>query len=128
MYDQQEPPSCPQATCKHEDVHTSVCLIRKWAYDALVEKDGYYLDEGFWMYANDCDLKLRLGQCGIHGAQTDIGCWHFGSSTWRLAPDVEQAAMLQQADRDREYFRRKFGFSVGSAEHVAAMVDLNFRI
>ena len=56
----------------------AVMLTRKWAYDALIAKDGFFLDEGFFMYASDCDMALRMASCGIRGVQLDVPYWHYG--------------------------------------------------
>ena len=87
-------------------------LTRRWAYDALVAKDGYFYDSGFWLYASDCDMAVRRIQCGIRGIQIDIPFWHYGSATHRLAPSKEGNAMRMQADVDRLYFKRKWGYGV----------------
>ena len=118
---------CERAAAVHEDPHTSVMLVRKWAHAALVAKDGYFLDEGYQFYASDCDLKLRMHACGIHGIQLDIQCYHFSGASHRLAPPEISKAITDQADVDRAYFYSKYGFNVGSQEHVDALKDLNFR-
>ena len=121
MWDQVEPPHCYQSQVVGTDVHTSVCIVRKSLYTTFMDRYGYYLDEGFFMYANDVDFKLRMIECGLTGAQTDVGCWHYGSATWRLAPPEEARRMLQQADIDRAHFTRKWGFSIGSEEYNKAL-------
>lgn len=129
----------------HEEAHLSVCLIRSWVYEALVAKDGSYFDEitqveerdvsgkvivpqkGYFFYASDCDLKLKFQACGIHGLQLDILCWHYGSASWRLAPPAEGRAMNEQADRDRAYFTKKWGFAIGDPQYGVAGTDVNWR-
>jgi hypothetical protein len=124
------PPDLPQdheAKAVHEDLHMSVMLTRKWAYDALVSQYGFFFDPGFFMYASDCDLKLRMAACGIRGIQTDIQCWHYGSACWRLAKPKIGAQINEQADRDRGFFYRKYGFQIGSPQYEEALKDLNFK-
>lgn len=95
----------------HGDLHMAVMMTRKSAYDALVEKDGYFMDEGFFLYASDCDLKLRILKAVISTAQLDIQCWHYGSASHRLGAKGNGAF---GADSDRAYFTRKWGFPIGS--------------
>lgn len=115
-----------------EEVHAvnectpaACCILRKWFYDALVAKDGYYLDEGFFHYASDCDFALRMASCGIRGIQLDLQYYHYGSASHRLAPDGER--QREQANIDRAYFERKYGFKVDAYEYGATASDLNFR-
>jgi len=109
-----------------EDPYISVALTRKWCFDALVAKDGYFLDERYFMYCCDCDLKLRLHACGIRGIQLDIQYGHYGSGCWRLAPPEISRSITDRADEDRARFVEKWGFPIGSPEHVAADQDINF--
>jgi len=105
----------------------AVMLIRKWGYDALVAKDGYFFDRNFVHYASDCDMALRMAACGIRGIQTNVPFWHFGSATWRLASEEERKAMLEQADKDRSYFENKWKFRCDSLEYGQRPADINFK-
>ena len=114
--DGQNPPGIMETVERiHGDLHMAVMLMRKSAYDTLMAKDGYLFDEGMFMYASDCDLKLRIAEAGISTSQLDIQCWHYGGASHRLAPDAH--LVHEQADRDRTYFTRKWGFSIGSLEY-----------
>lgn len=95
-----------------ENTPFGVILTRRWAYDALVAKDGYFYDEGMFLYASDCDMAVRRVQCGIRGVQIDIPFWHYVSATHQLASEDEGNKMREQADRDRSYFLQKWGFPV----------------
>ena len=105
-----EPPPC---NVLHSNMHLSLTLTRKWAYDALVEQDGYYLDEGMFMYACDIDLKERIAKVGIAGAQTDLSVYHYSSACWRLATPEISKSITDHADLDRAYFQKKWGYSLG---------------
>lgn len=105
----------------------AVMLTRKWAYDALVAKDGYFFDEGMFHYASDCDMALRMAACGIRGVQIDLPFWHFGSASWRLAKFDVSREITSQADVDRAYFERKWGFRVDDPEYGQRAADINFR-
>ncbi len=115
--DRQDFPILGTASAVSENTPMAVMLTRRWAYDAVVAKDGYFLDEGFFHYASDCDLALRMAACGIRGIQLDLQYYHFGSASWRLAAGNLGKEMTSQADRDREYFERKWGFKVNSLEY-----------
>lgn len=105
----------------------AVGLIRRWFYDALVAQAGYFMDEGYFCYGSDCDTALRMGACGLRGVQLNLQYYHYGSATWKLAPEIERKGMLRQADVDREYFRSKWGFGVSDEEYGRLAGDINFR-
>lgn len=109
-----------------ENTPMAVMLTRRWAYDAIVSRDGYFLDEGYFHYASDCDLALRMASCGIHGVQLDIPYWHFGSASLKLS--AHRREMEMQADRDRSYFQRKWGFKVDSLEYGKVASDPNWSV
>jgi GT2 family glycosyltransferase len=123
----QNMPTVHDSKAVSENTPMAVMLVRKWAYDAMIAKDGYFMDEGYFMYASDCDLALRMASCGIRGVQLDISYWHYGSASHRLAPPAEGDAMRRQADRDRAYFVQKWGFRVDSLEYGQRPNDLNFQ-
>jgi len=105
----------------------SVMLARKWAYDALMAKDGYYLDPKYFLYASDCDMALRMAACGIRGIQIDIQFWHYCSAHWRLMPPEEGSKETAKADADRSTFESKWGFRVDSPRYGESTNDINFR-
>jgi glycosyltransferase involved in cell wall biosynthesis len=105
----------------------AIAMFRKWVWDALVTKDGYFYDEGYFNYASDCDLALRISSCGIRGVQLDLPYYHAGSATLRLAPPEERREMDAQANADRAYFEQKWGFACTAYEYGACALDINFR-
>lgn len=106
----------------------ATAITRKWFYDALVAKDGYFLDEGYFHYASDCDFALRMAACGIRGVQLNLPYYHATSSSWRMLPTHEmQRKITDQADIDRAYFERKWGFKVDSLEYGQLPGNVNFR-
>lgn len=110
-----------------EETPMPVMLTRKWAHDALVAKDGYYLDPGFFMYASDCDIALRMAACGIRGIQLELLYWHYCSAHWRLMPADEGKKETNKADADRAYFEKKWGFACDAPEYTQKACDLNFK-
>lgn len=115
------------ATAVNTCTPMAVALIRKWVWQALVAKDGYFLDDGLWHYASDCDMALRMAACGITGVQLDIQYWHHCSASHRLAPQEDGDRMRKQADLDREYFQRKWNFSVSDPQYGERCGDINFK-
>lgn len=103
------PPPRQEAHFLHTDCHFAVSITRKWAYEKIVNEFGSFFDEDYFHYASDVDMKQRWKKVGLVGAQTDIQCWHFGSASWRLATDEAKKEILEQADRDRETYYRKWG-------------------
>lgn len=116
-----------KATVVSECTPMAVMLTRKWVYDALLAKDGYFFDEGYFHYASDCDLALRIAACGIRGVQLDVQYFHFGSSSWVLASEQDKVRQLEHAGQDRAYFSRKWGFAVDAFEYGQCAVDINWR-
>jgi GT2 family glycosyltransferase len=115
--DQDPPPVVKEVSIVNENIAMAVNLLRRWAYDALIEQDGYFLDEGYFHYVSDTDLSLRMLRDGIRAAQLNLQFWHYGSATWKLALDKRE--QLEQADRDREYFAKKWGFHPGKLLGIA---------
>jgi hypothetical protein len=125
--DRQDVPVKENASAVSEATPMAVMLVRKWAYDAIVTKDGYFFDTGYFHYASDCDLALRMAACGIHGVQLDVEYYHFGSASWRLATPGVSRQITEQADIDRAYFEAKWGFRVDDARYGQCCGDINFR-
>src|SRR5512146_1912121 len=59
----ENPPPLMQASdvcAANECTPMAVVMLRHWCHDALVAQAGYFFDEGYFNYASDCDLALRL--------------------------------------------------------------------
>lgn len=121
------PAPIEHASAVSENTPMSVILVRRWAYDAIVSTYGHFFDEGLVHYASDCDLAVRMVACGIRGVQLDLQYAHVRSATLKNAPPEERRRMEIQADRDREYFTKKWGFAVYSLEYAKIANDPNFR-
>ena len=105
----------------------AVALVRKWFYDSLIAKDGYFLDPRYTFYCSDCDMALRMAACGIRGVQLDLQYFHFGSASHKLAPPEIGDAIRREADVDRKRFIELWGFPVDAYEYGALAQDINFR-
>lgn len=93
----------------------SAFLIRRDAWNKI----GPF-DVGMKFYAQDCDYHVRACQAGITLKAASLPFYHERSSTLNLASSEEREEIQLQANRDREYFLRKYGFSVGSEEYQRA--------
>jgi glycosyltransferase involved in cell wall biosynthesis len=107
----------------HGDVHMAVVVTKKSAYDALISKDGYFFDEGYFNYCSDVDFKLRLIDAGISTAQTNVRCYHYGGASHRLAPEGQRG--ITGTDNDYPYFYRKWNMTVASPECNQRMAKIN---
>ena len=110
-----------------ENTPMAVLLLRKWAYDALIAKDGYFFDEQFEHYCSDCDWALRTASCGIRGIQLNLIYYHYGSASVKLNTPENYSRMAALADADRKRFREKWNFGVSDLEYGQRAVDLSFR-
>jgi GT2 family glycosyltransferase len=119
-------PPYTEAHAVAEHTPAAVALIRRWFYDALMARDGYFLDERFTHYASDCDFALRMASCGIRGVQLDVQYYHVGSATLKLAQPDEQRRMQREADVDRQKFIDKWGFPVDDLEYGRLAGDIDF--
>ncbi len=117
----------PPVTAISENTPMAILLLRKWCYDAVIARDGYFFDEGMFHYASDCDLALRIASCGIRGIQLSLPYWHYSSAAIRLTTPEKAIPMHMQADKDRDFFIRKWGFPVDAYEYGACARDLNFK-
>lgn len=117
----------PPVVAVSENTHMAVMLLRKWCYEAVMAKDGYFMDERYFNYCSDCDLALRVSACGIRGVQTNLPFWHFGSASHRLAPQEDGDKMRQGAEADRQRFFERWGFRVFDPQYSACATDLNFK-
>ncbi len=125
-------PGC-DINASHEPVAVSECtplavvLLRRWVYDALISKDGYFYDPRYTFYCTDCDFALRIASCGIRGIQLSLPYYHYGSASHKLAPPSFAQAASVEANKDRARFVEKWGFKVDALEYGALAGDINFK-
>lgn len=107
-----------QALSPHPDF--SAFLIR-WEFYSKYHGPtiGGPFDEAMVNYCSDCDLHIRGHQRGNGMWKVAMPFYHERSSTMRLAPPEEQAALHRQAGADREVFRKKWGCLPGTPEYEA---------
>jgi hypothetical protein len=127
MTRERDHPIFEKSSAMNECTPMAVALVRKWCYDALIARDGFFFDPQFFLYASDCDFALRIASCGIRGIQLDLQYFHHGSASHRLGPPDKVSAMAYRADQDRAKFVKKWGFKVDDLEYGALAGDINFR-
>jgi len=97
----------------------SAFLIRRSAW----RKIGPF-DEKMKFYAQDCDYHIRAAREGVPLLTAHLPFYHERSSTLRLASPEEAEQIHAQANRDREAFKKKWGFEVGSEQYARAVGSL----
>lgn len=105
----------PDATRPHPDF--SCFMISRDCYSRVGPFDEQFLGA----YAEDSDMHVRLHRAGIHAYAIDLPFWHVGggAQTIKRGSREEQERISAQAQRNREYFKSKWGFEVGSKEYYA---------
>lgn len=76
-------------------------------------------DTSMETWAGDGDYHLRMDQMGIDAYAIQVPFLHAVSGTLKTAPNALRQQICRQADLDREAFRRKWGFAIGSRQYYA---------
>ena len=103
----------PMSTEKRPHPDFSCFLIRKEIY----EKVGPFDEQFLVAYAEDWDYHVRLHKAGITAYCIDLPFLHHGAQTIKMADLAEVRKIQIQAEKNREYFKKKWGFSGGSPEY-----------
>lgn len=105
----------PDATRPHPDF--SCFMISRDCYTRVGAFDEQFLGA----FCEDGDYHVRMHNAGIYAYAIDLPFWHVGggSQTIKRASPGEQQRISKQAARNREYFKLKWGFEIGSAEYYA---------
>lgn len=91
----------------------SCYLIRREVYQQV----GPF-DEKFEIaFCEDWDYHVRLQKAGIRAECLDLPFYHVGSGTVKNADPGEIRRIQVQAERNREYFYKKWGFRGASDEY-----------
>jgi glycosyltransferase involved in cell wall biosynthesis len=114
--------------CEHDDVlfvqeelvgkrphpDFSCFLLKKEVWD----KVGRF-DEGFiGAYAEDADYHVRMHRAGVGVWCLNVPFYHVCSGTVKEMNDPEEITLLQKnADKNRAYFREKYGFDIGGVDY-----------
>jgi len=107
----------PTAWRPHPDF--SCFLIRDWVWRKAGPFDEAYLGA----FAEDGDAHARMCSLGIEAVSIAVPYYHIGSGTLAQVSEKEAETICLQADKNREYFHRKWGFRIGSPEYEAYFRD-----
>lgn len=101
----------PERRRPHPDF--SCYLIRRSVYDAVGPFDENFLIA----YCEDSDFHVRMHQKDIHAYCLDLPFLHHGAQTIKYADMSEVRKIQAQAEKNRAYFKAKYGFVVASKEY-----------
>lgn len=92
----------------------------------LIRKELYYtvgpFDEKFKIaFCEDGDYDMRMYNGGVQAYCIDLPFLHHGSMTIKNADPKEIRKIQIQADKNRAYFKKKWGVAVGSPEYYNAL-------
>ena len=90
----------------------------------MIRRNAYYkigpFDEKFkGAYCEDSDYHCRMHKLGIDAHCINLPFYHHASGTIKNADKEEVKRIQRHADSNREYFQKKWGFTVGSPEYEA---------
>jgi O-antigen biosynthesis protein len=103
----------PDPAMKRFHPDFSCYLIRRETYNKI----GLF-DEAFLIaYCEDADYHIRMHKADVHAYALELPFLHHGAQTIRNAEPGEIRKIQIQADRNREYFKKKYGFAVASKEY-----------
>lgn len=88
----------------------------------LIRRDTYYkvgpFDENFLCaFGEDWDYHVRMHLAGVNAHCIDLPFLHHGSMTIKNATPSEIRKIQQQADKNRAYFKKKWGMAGASEEY-----------
>jgi GT2 family glycosyltransferase len=90
-------------------------LIRRRVYEQV----GPF-DEGFQgAYCEDWDYHVRMAKAGVKAYCLDLPFLHHVSATEKSSDLAESRRIQARAAKNREYFKRKWGFEGASEEYYA---------
>jgi len=93
----------------------SCFLIRRRVYEQV----GPF-DEGFQgAYCEDWDYHVRMHKAGVNAYCLDLPFLHHVSATEKSSDLAESRRIQARAEKNREYFKRKWGVAGASEEYYA---------
>jgi GT2 family glycosyltransferase len=104
-------PPKPENNRPHPDF--SSFLIRRKVFEQVGPFDERFLIA----FGEDWDLHVRLHKAGIWAHCIDMPFLHHGSQTIKNADPTEVRRIQKQAERNRAYFKQKWGMSGASQEY-----------
>ena len=111
-----EPPYTPPDPSKKRPFPDYSCyLIRRDAWDLVGPFDENF--EG--AFCEDLDHHIRLHKAGIKAEALELPFYHVGSATINTADADMRTEISTKAQRNRDYFKQKWGVGVGSPQYYA---------
>jgi len=96
----------------------SAFMIRK----SVVDKVGWFNEEYYPAYAEDCDYHIRMHKAGINAYSIDFPFYHESSSTMKHCSPQEKFSIEKGAEANRERFKAQYGCYPGSEEYQKLFV------
>lgn len=78
---------------------------------------GPFNEEYKGAYVEDLEFHVRMHKAGIHAYCIDLPFYHERSSTLKNSSEAERKRICEQAERNRELFKQKWGVAPGSPEY-----------
>ena len=109
-----EPPYLePDPSAKRPHPDFSCYLMRRECFERVGE-----FDENFKRaFVEDGDYHTRMHKVDIHAECLELPFYHYGSATVKHCDAKERLAIQKQADLNRRYFAKKYGFEMASPEY-----------
>lgn len=103
----------PDPSKKRPHPDFSAFLIRREVYEEV----GGFDEEFLIAYCEDSSYHVRLHRAGITAIALELPFLHHGAMTIKYADPAEVRKIQIQADKNRQYFKSKYGFDVGSTAY-----------
>lgn len=122
-YPSEEPEVDASQLSAHPDF--SLYCIRRDCWDSVGE-----FNESMFLYVQDCEYHVRAHRLGVPLWKANVAYYHVNSQTMKRALPEERAAIMAQADLDREVFKSIYGCLPGSKayEQLFSEVSTNERV
>lgn len=103
----------PDPANKRPHPDFSCYLIRRECFERVGE-----FDENFKRaFVEDGDYHIRMQKAGVRAECLELPFYHLGSATVKHCDAKERLAIQRQADENRRYFAKKWGFEMASAAY-----------
>lgn len=98
----------PNVTSRRPHPDFSFFLIRRDTWNTVGPFDENFRSA----FCEDLDYHLRMHRAGIHAECADVPFYHESSASVKSCPEHIKFRILRDAQRNREYFERKWGVPV----------------
>jgi len=105
----------PDPAMKRPFPDYSCYLIRRECWDIVGPFDENFLGA----FCEDLDHHIRIHKAGMSAMCLELPFYHVGSATINTADEPLRKDISAQAQKNREYFKKKWGVGVGTSEYYA---------